>query len=321
MARPGSVGARLYDRTLTWAERRQRRIGGHNPWTVAVHTMREIVDDRVSGLAAEMAFFALLSLVPLCVTLGAALGYLERVVGPDEVLRAQTALVRSLAIVFSPRTTSEVLEPFVRALLSRERGGVAVTGLLLSLYLASRVFTATIRALDLAYDVPERRGAVVQRLLAFGFAIGFVVAVTVTLTLMVVGPLLGGGRNLATRFGLGSAFEVAWSVGRWPLLLVIVVAFLACVYRFGPAVEHRWRDCVPGAVLGVVLWLLSSIAFRLYLQAGGGEAATFIPENAAVALVARVVGAMVATILWTYLTGFAILVGGELNAELQRTTS
>lgn len=191
----------------------------------------------------------------------------------------------------------------------------------MSLYLASRVFTATIRALDLAYDVTERRGLVVQRLLALGFAVGFVVAVTVTLTLMVVGPLLGSAQSLATRFGLGSAFELAWSVGRWPLLLVIVVAFLACVYRYGPAVDHHWRDCVPGAVLGVVLWLLASAAFRLYLQVGGGETATFIPENAAVALVARVVGAMVATILWTYLTGFAILVGGELNAELRRTAA
>ncbi|MBA2529404.1 MAG: YihY/virulence factor BrkB family protein [Euzebyales bacterium] len=309
----------LYGTALAWAEGRDARIGRHNPWSVAVRVTREMVADRVSGLAAEMAFWSLLSLVPLTVSLGAALGYAELVVGRDQVVRAQGAVIRGLAIIFSPRLTSEVIAPFVRELLSQQRGGLAAGGLAVSLYLASRVFTATMRALDLAYRVPERRGVVAQRVLALVLAIGFVLVVVATLVFAVVGPLLGSARSLATRLGFGTVFEVGWEIGRWPLLFGVVIVFLGCVYRFGPNVDNGWRHCLPGAVLGLTLWVLASLSFRLYLAAGGANSGVLVAEDEAVALVGRAVGALVATIVWTYLTAMAILVGGELNAELARS--
>lgn len=286
-----------------------------------MRTVAEVVEDRVSGLAAEMAFFALLSLVPLGVAIGALVGYVTRQVGPETVDRVETSLISALGVVFSRELLDDVLAPFVRGVLTAGRGGVAVGGFVLALYLASRVFTATIRALDLAYDVPESRGALRQRIIAIGLAAGFVVVVGLTLTLMVVGPLLGSGRMLAARLGLGDVFAVLWSVGRWPLLLAVMVGFLAAVYRYGPNVDHGWRESLPGAALGVVLWMLATLGFRVYLAAGGGSTDALASEDAAVQLVGRVLGALVATILWTYLSGFAILVGGEFNAVLRRDRS
>jgi membrane protein len=308
----------LADRAVRWAQQRSERIGGHNPWLLTVRLLREVIADRVTGLAAEMAFFALLSLVPLLVASGAALGYVRRFVAFDEVLRARQFVVSALGAVFTPEVTNDVLEPLINGLLFAERGGVALGSLLVTLWLASRVFAATIRALDLAYDVPERRGLARQRLLAVAFALGAVLIVPLTLVLMVVGPLLGGGRQLADRLGLGSAFEVTWAVGRWPLLAVLLVGFLAALYRYGPAVRHPWRRCLPGAVVGLVLEILVSLGFRVYLAAGGGQTDGFAATDEAVALLGRVIGALVAAVLWIYLSAIVVLVGGELNAELVR---
>ncbi len=309
---------RKRDRVLTWAQARSWRVGSVNPFVLGVRLVEQTVENRVSGLAAEMAFWALLSLVPLLVTFGATMGYLEDLLGADTVLRGADAVIRGLSVIFSHRLTDQVMAPFLRALLGQERGGLALGGALVTLYLASRVFSATIRSLDTAYGVTERRGLVTQRLLSIGLAAGFIVVVVLTLLLMVVGPLLGTGQTLADRFGLGGLFQALWGIGRWPLLVLIVVAFLACVYRLCPNVNFGWRACLPGAVLGVALWILASVGFRVYLAAGGGDSVLADTQDVAVALVGRVIGTLVATIVWTYLTGFAILVGGELNAELCR---
>ena len=158
-----------------------------------------------------------------------------------------------------------------------------------------------------------------QRLIALGLATGFVIIVVLGLLLVVVGPLLGNGQDLADRLGLGPAFKFSWLVVRWPFLISLMTMFLAAVYLAGPNVRNRLRDCLPGAFLGVVTWLLASVALRVYLAAGGGETATLTMEDEAVALTGRVIGTMVAALLWTFVTGLAILLGGELNAELERT--
>lgn len=305
------------DRALEWACDRPERIAGYNPWEVLVRLWHEVINDRVTGLAAEMAFFAILSLLPLLVAVGAGLGYLERIIGADAVAQAEAAVIDGVAVVFGPELTADAIAPFVRGLLSEERGGLAVGSLVVTVYLASRVFTATIRALDLAYDIEERRGLLVQRGLAVLFAFGAVIVFVLMLAFMVVGPMLGGGRLLAERLGLGDAFAFAWSVGRWPLLVMLVVGFLSVLYRLGPHVDNRWRDCLPGAVLGVALWVLVTLGFRLYLEAGGGpQTPQFGEDEAALRVAGQLVGAVVASVLWLYLSSVAMLVGGELNAEL-----
>lgn len=309
---------RLYDRSIAWARRRSERIRGRNPWVLAVALVRNSMEDRVAGLAAEMAFWALVSFFPLLVAISALLGFAERVVGPEQMAKGQSAVITAMSVVFSREITGDVIGPLITGLLSAERGGLAVTSLVVTLYLASRVFTATIRALDLAYRVPERRGLVAQRLLAVLFAAGFVLMVVATLLLMVVGPLLGTGEAVADRLGLGEAFAFTWSVFRWPVLLAIMIGFLGLVYRYGPSVENRFRHCIPGAVLGVLVWTLASVGLRLYLAAGGGGGTVIATDDEAVALVARVIGTVVAMMLWVFVTGLAILVGGELNALLSR---
>ena len=94
--------------------------------------------------------------------------------------------------------------------------------------------------------------------------------------------------------------------------------FLLCLYRFAPSIRHAWRHLVPGAVLGVLLWILAAVAFRIYLALGSGAPTGVVVNDARVVIIGQAVGAVVATVLWTYFSSVAILVGNELNAELAR---
>ncbi|MPZ88317.1 MAG: hypothetical protein GEU81_09625, partial [Nitriliruptorales bacterium] len=147
-------------RVHAWAAARPERVRGHNPWELLVGLGRSISDDRVPGLAAEMAFFAMLSFVPLLIAVGAALGFLERFLDPDRIARGEQAVIDGVGVVFNPDVTGDVIAPFVTGLLSQQRGGLAVGGVLATLWLGSRVFAATVRALNVAYEAEQRRGVV-----------------------------------------------------------------------------------------------------------------------------------------------------------------
>lgn len=309
----------LADRLLEWAQHRPERLAGYNPWVLPVRLVRSAAADRVPGLAAEMAFFALLALVPLLVAVGAGLGLLEGLTGVDQVDDIERAIVGTLAAVFGGDLTFGTLAPLVRGLLNQQRGSLALTGLVAALYLASRVVGTSLYALDVAYGAPERRSGLVLRALGLVYAVIGVAVVMLTFTLAIAGPLLGEGEALARRFGLGDVFALAWRFGRWPVLVAAVVAFFVLIYRVGPNVEYRLRHCLPGAVLGVVLWVGVSLALRLYLEVGGGvQSPGFDPEQEALAAAGQVVGALLALVLWIYLSSMTMLIGGEFNAELAR---
>jgi membrane protein len=314
----GEAVAAPADRVLAWAARRPERVFGYNPWQLGTHVLRTVLRHRVTGPAAEMSFFAMLTLVPLTVAVGAALGQIQRFVGPEKIARGQDAAISLVRVVISPRLTDGVVDPFVRAQLSQQKGGAALGGLLLTWWLAGRLFAATSRALDTAYEERHRRLSVNQRLIALGFAFGSVVVVVLTLGILVDAPFLDEHRTVAEQFGVSQALVTAWYLARWPVVLFVLAAFLLCLYRFAPSVRHAWRHLVPGAVLGVLLWILAAVAFRIYLALGSGATTGVVVNDAKVVIIGQAVGAVVATVLWTYFSSVAILVGNELNAELAR---
>lgn len=315
--RGGVRGAERLDR-LEEAATGRLLLGTVDAGLLAVRSARRVVEVRVTGLAAEMTYYALISLLPLLTATGAALGFLERFVGAERVQRVEDGLVQGLGRVFDPEVTRDVLAPLVRGLLEQERTGVAVGSVLVALWLASRMFRAAIRALDDAYSVPERRSLVLQVVLGLGFALGAVVTLVVVLAMVVVGPLLGGGAALAERWGTGEAYLAAWSVGRWALVGGVSTAFLTLLYRYGPALDHTWRRCLPGALLGTVGLVLVAWAFATYLDVVGSSGPDVAQATAAVRAAAQAVGAVLAGVLWLWLSSIVILAGGVVNAELER---
>jgi membrane protein len=284
---------------------------------IVLRVARAARSHRTTGHAAEMAFFAVLTLVPSTVAVGSALGLSKQLLGPATVVKAEDAVIGAVRTLMGPELADSVISPFVHAQLSQPRGGVAIGGLLAAWWLSSHLFESTAHALDSAYGVEDGRATLVQRVLALGFALGSVLLVSVTVEMMVVGPLGDPSTGPVAWLGLAEVYNVGWSIVRWPLLLLIVVGFLVCLYRFSPNVAHGWRDCVPGAVVGAALWIVAAVAFRLSAAAGlrgsGGVAA----NDPAVTIIGQSVNAVVATVLWAYLASIAILVGGEFNAALR----
>lgn len=315
------IASDLVDRLERRAARQRLRIRGRNPATLVLHIVRRFVDVRVTGLAAEMTYYALLSLVPLITALGAGLGALEGIVGSERVAEIEEALVDGMASLLSEELTADVAAPLVEELLREQRAGVAIGGLLLSLWLAGRVFRAAIRALDDAYEVEERRTLLQQWGLSLAFLLGGLVVAVLSLAMFVIGPLLGGGGRLAEWAGVGATAEVLWDLGRWPLMGAVGVGFLTLLYLRGPNVDNTWRDCLPGAVVATVALVLLALGFQVYLSAAGPRVPEVDAPEQAVQVAAQLLGALAATLLFVWLSNMCILFGGVVNAEWQRPGS
>ena len=308
----------LLGRVELRAGRLRWRVRGRNPASLALRVARRFGDVRAMGLAAEMTYFATLSVLPLVAALGAGIGLVGRLVGPEQVAEMERTAVEAVDLVLSDELTRDVVAPLLTELLRSERVGVALGSVAVALFLGSRVFRAAIRALDDAYRVPEPRTVVKQYLLSLGFALGAVVVLVALLSTLVVGPLLGGGQAVADRVGAGGVFSAVWSVLRGPLVVVVAVGWLTWLYWAGPAVEGSWRSALPGAVVGVLALLLLTVGFRVYLDVAGPAGPRVETGPDAVLAVGQFIAAALASLLYAWLASAAVLLGGVVNAEWAR---
>ncbi|MGH9043024.1 MAG: YihY/virulence factor BrkB family protein [Acidimicrobiia bacterium] len=270
---------------------------------IAGTMVREWRQDRVSGLAAEIAFFGLLGFFPTLVATAAALGFLEPLVGV-----AAAGDVRRQVLGFVSNALSEEANQVVTAidrLFTQSQAGTLTVGLALALWAASRGFVATVGALDIAYDLDDRRGWLQTRLTALGLALGTAVVGAVLLSALAVGPLLGTGRELADRLGMGDGFALFWDWLRWPFAAGVVVVWTAVIFHIAPFHRTAWRWDVPGAVLSAILWVGVTGGLRLYLALARDTNPVF-----------GTLGGALILIVWLYLLAMALIAGGELNAVL-----
>ena len=267
------------------------------PWQFVREVLRNCKRHRTTGHAAEMAFFAVVTLVPSTVAVGSALGLSKSLIGEQLVFEAENAAISAIRTLMGPELADTVITPFVHLQLSQPSGGVAIFGLLIAWWCSMRLFEATGTALDVAYRVRSARATLVQRVLALGFALGSVALVALTVQVTVA---------------------VGWAALRVPLLLAVVVGFLVSLYRFSPNVKHCWRDCLPGAVVGAALWIVAAVVFRISAELGMRAASGGVAANdPSMILIGQSINAVVATVLWAYLASIAILIGGEFNAALR----
>jgi membrane protein len=305
-------------RIQRWVQRHPLHAGGVSLSLLGVRFVQGFLDARVMGLAAEMTYYALLSLFPMVGALGASLGFAERLFGAEQALAMEAAIIAALDLIFSADVTADLVAPLVHGLLREERAGFAIGGLLVSLFFASRVFRSAIDTLDSAYRVEERRGTLQLWGLGLAFSLSAVVVAVTVLSMVVVGPLLGGARAIALWLRLGEAFEWSWRIARWPVVFAIATGFLTLLYRFGPNVRNTWRESLPGAVFGMLILVLVAIGFRVYIATTGLQSPVISDADDAVLLALEAFGALMAALLWLWLSGMVLLSGGVLNAELSR---
>ena len=264
---------------------------------------REWSRARVGGLSAEIAFFGLLGLFPAVIVFAAALGSLDVVIGVSAAADTEQWLLDRVAQTFGSDNT---LRATVKELFDRSNAGLITAGVVLTTYASSRGFTAVVGALDVTYGHEHRRNWVSTRIMGFALTLFTVLVAALMAAMVVVGPLLGGGGELAERFGAGSAFTTAWDWFRWPVVFVVVVCWAASIYHFAPRRRTPWRNDLPGAVIGTAWWLAVSLGFRVYLDAAASG------MNAVFGLL----GGALTLLVWLYLLAMGLLVGAEINSVL-----
>lgn len=264
---------------------------------------REAVADRLTGLAAEVAFFAVLGIFPGLLALAAALGFVESLLGGEVAERAQRVVTEFLAAFLTDRASGTVdavgslFEEGDPALLS-----FATVGALWAVWRAVR---AVMRALALVYDAEEGRSRLRVALLSLALSVATLAAAALILVMFVLGPLFGGGRAVAEAVGLGGVFAALWTWARLPFGFAVLVLWAATVFHLAPHRRSSFRSDLPGALVTAVLWLVFSAGLRLYLEVAGGANQ-----------VLGVVGGVLTVLLWLYVLSLALLIGGEVNAVL-----
>ncbi|MEP6644920.1 MAG: YihY/virulence factor BrkB family protein [Acidobacteriaceae bacterium] len=275
------------------------KFGGMTPFRLAQAALKKMGDDELSTRSAALSYYFLLAVFPLFLFLLSLVGL---VAGEHSQLRE--SIISGLGKM-APGSASELVQSTINQTLKSSGGVKLVAGIVGALWAASSGMGAVIVSLNVIYRVKESRPWWKQRLTAVGLTAALAGLIIVAITIVLYGGKIGDA--VAAHIGLSMAFQIAWKIIQWPLSLGAMFLSFSILYYFGPNVEHRqWFWVTPGAAIGVALWLLASIGFRIYLHFFNSYSATYGSLGAAIIL-----------ILWLYITGFTVLMGGEVNAMIE----
>ncbi|MFJ8358235.1 YihY/virulence factor BrkB family protein [Streptomyces sp. NPDC093984] len=268
-------------------------------WLLLKDIVNSCMEYRVLGLAAEAAFFTLLSVPPLLLCLVGLLGYVDHWTGTDTIQSLQNNILDASRTVLSDRGVKEIAQPILHDVLKAGRPDVVSIGFLFALWSGSRAVNVFVDTITVMYGLDGTRGIVKTRLLAFVLFIVALLIGSVALPLMVAGP--DAVVNV-----------VPWSttvvqVLYWPVVIVLSVVFLTTLYHVSVPVRSPWVEDVPGALVALAMWVLGSFLLRIYLT-HTVEGPTIYGSLAA----------PVAVLLWIGVSAFAVLVGAAVNAAIDR---
>ena len=266
---------------------------------VVKRTLREYRADDLGDLAAALTYYAVLAIFPMLIVLVSLLGLLGQSVTQP--------LIDNLAKV-APGAARQIFTSAVHNIQANQgtAGVLFVVGLAGALWSASGYIAAFMRASNVIWDVEE--GRPIWRTIPLRLAVTLVTVLLLTFSALAVVLTGGLARQLGKVIGAGSTAVTVWDIAKWPVLLIIVAVILAILYYTAPNVRQPgFRWVTPGGVLAVVLWVVASAAFALYV-------ANFSSYNKTYGALASVIVFLV----WLWITNLVILLGAELNAEIER---
>ncbi|HEY2974503.1 MAG TPA: YihY/virulence factor BrkB family protein [Pyrinomonadaceae bacterium] len=273
--------------------------GGLSWRSLAKRVWADLGKDDIFGRAAQLSYYFLLALFPLLLFLTSVIGL---IIGSETGLRQ--SLFNYLGKVL-PSSASELVSNTIFEVSSASGGGKISFGVLAALWAASNGMGAISESLNVAYHVKETRAWWKQRLIAVGLTVALAVLIITALVIVLYGGRIAD--SLATTYGLGGSFTLAWKILQWPIVLAFLFVGFALIYYWAPDLRDQdWRWVTPGSIVAVILWLLVSFAFRLYLHYFNSYSKTY-----------GTLGAVIILMLWFYLTGAAILIGGEVNSDIE----
>lgn len=275
------------------------KLGGLTLRQLGKNVWASMSEDRILGRAAQLSFYFLLSLFPLLMFM---LTLLNRF---DFVESALRAVLFKLLDAVVPESASGLVDGVLQHISEGRSGGGLPFGLLIVLWAASSGMVAIMNALNLAYGIDESRSWWKKRLVAIGLMIALMVLIIMALTLIVYGGEIA--QAIAAGLGLGSTLTTLLHIVEWPLAVAFVLLVFNLLYLYAPNIKRRdWHWLMPGTVVAVGLWFLASYGFNLYVS-------NFSTYN----MLYGSVGSVIVLLLWFYITGIAILVGAEINSQLE----
>jgi membrane protein len=281
---------------------RPRRLGGRALVQALRRTLREFQEDNLTDWAAALTYYSVLAMFPALIALVSIVGL---VADPTSVTRSLQQIIRELG----PTSASDTFDGPIKSLTAhRSTAGVLfVAGIVGAIYAASGYIGAFIRASNVIYEVEEGRPFWKLRPLQLGVTLVMVLAAALVFVALVLsGPLAGA---VGDAVGLSNLAVTIYGLAKWPVLACLVLAMLALLYYAAPNARIaglRW--ITPGSVIALLLWVVASAVFALYVANFGNYDKTY-----------GTLGGVVTFLVWLWLTNIAVLLGAELNAELERS--
>jgi membrane protein len=266
-------------------------------WRLVVTTVSSCLRYRVTGLAAEAAFFAVLSVPPLVFALAGAIGYVTDQLDPGQIDDIRAAVLDLSSRLLTDRAVDSIIEPTLNSVLRGGRFDVISLGFVLALWSGSRALNVFIDTITVMHGLGGQRGIIRTRALSFVLYILALVTGIAAIPLMVAGPTLLGewlpdNADFLLRF-------------YWPVVAVICICFLATLYHLSVPVRTSWRFNLPGAVFSLVAWVVGSYLLRWVLTVTAADSRSIYGPLAA----------PIAVLLWLYLVAIAVLIGAAVNAS------
>lgn len=265
-------------------------------WRVIVTTVGSCLRHRVTGLAAEAAFFAVLSVPPLVFALAGAVGFVSERFTDTQVEDVRNAVLEISRQALTERAVNSIIRPTIDTVLDGGRYDVISIGFILALWSGSRALNVFVDTITIMHGLGGHRGIVATRALSFVLYVLAMVTGAVSIPLVVAGPTLVD-RVLPQRLDFLNALY-------WPVVLAVCICFLATLYHVSVPVRTSWSFNLPGAAFALVCWIAGSYVLRWVLTVTAAESRTIYGPLAA----------PIAVLLWLYLLALAVLIGAAVNA-------
>jgi membrane protein len=268
-------------------------------WLMVRNTAVAAFRYRVTGLAAEAAFWALLSLPPLVLGLVGTIGYVGDMVGHSVLNEVQNWMANKAQIVLAQNEVKTVVTPMIHEVITGKRPDIVSIGFLISLWAGSRATNVYVDTITIAYGLSGVRGVIRTRVRSFVLYVVGLLVMIVLIPLLVIGPTM-------LRRALPWPGDYVLML-YWPTVVLLSILFLAMLYHMSIPVRTSWLRQVPGAVVALLIWVVGSFILRAYLD-----------QTMAKASVYGSLAASIAVLLWLYVAALAVLIGATLNAEMDR---
>jgi membrane protein len=271
------------------------KLGGLTPLKLAQLGIKKIDEDELSNRSAALSYYFILALFPMFLFIVSLIGLIA---GRASQMRES---IMSAVGHLAPGSASGLVQQVVHQTLTNSGGVKLAAGLLGALWAASGGMGAVVTSLNVIYKTKETRPLWKQKLTVVGLTLALALLILVASALVLYGGSIGN--LIATQIGMGKVFSIVWPIVQWPLTFFAMFLSFSIIYYYGPNLEQRkWYWVTPGSAVGVVLWLVASVGFRIYLHFFNTYSAMY-----------GSLGAVIILMLWLYITGFAVLVGGEVN--------